>query len=375
MTHATPITHPIPWIRTIASELGNLNDIPLFGNAPSFDWDQFSMALSQSFGIAGLKVTPKGQKWCSDEEWGDGLGPNPIVSPIVITPLSTPLFLATSQKDREKLTHFFLGNQGNDCSFSSEVLQEGYYRFLILQALDSVQSLDLFKEMTLQLGEEATLPDGKFFCIDLFIHLEDKKCWSRLIIPATLKKNWVEYFSAFPSEYSPTPLSKKLELTIGIKAGSILLTQKEWKKIREGDFILLDQSNYEPFSHSGSVMLMLHSKPLFEAKMKQNKIQLTRYAFIQEDPMQESKKPEPHALEAAEEEAMAIKDLPLHVSVELSRVKMTLDQLMGLSPGNILELPVLPEENVSLVVNGQKVARGELIYLGEMLGVRIIEMG
>lgn len=375
MTHATPVTHPIPWIRTIKTELGSENDIPLFGNAPPFDWNGLSQILSHSFEMPGLTVTPKNQKWCSAEELGEGLGPNPIVSAIIITPLSTPLFFATSQADRKKLTAILLGNQEKNHSFSSEVLQEGYYRFLILQALDSIQSLDLFKEMTLQLGEENSLPAEKSFCIDVSLHLGDKKCWSRLIIPGALRKSWIEYFSAFPSEYYPTPLSKKLEVTIGVKAGSISLTQKEWKKVREGDFIKLDQASYAPFTQSGSVMLMLQSKPLFEAKMKQNKIQLTRYAFIQEDPMQESKKPEPHALEAAEDEAMAIKDLPLHVSVELSRIKMTLDQLMSLSPGNILELPVLPEENISLIVNGQKVGRGELIYLGEMLGVRILEMG
>lgn len=52
---------------------------------------------------------------------------------------------------------------------------------------------------------------------------------------------------------------------------------------------------------------------------------------------------------------------------------MTVDQLMGLSPGNFLELPVHPEQTVILSVNGQQIARGELVHLGEALGVRILE--
>jgi flagellar motor switch protein FliN/FliY len=53
---------------------------------------------------------------------------------------------------------------------------------------------------------------------------------------------------------------------------------------------------------------------------------------------------------------------------------MTVDHLMKLSPGNFLELPIHPEQGVNLTVNGQKIGRGELVYLGEQLGIRILEL-
>jgi flagellar motor switch/type III secretory pathway protein FliN len=53
---------------------------------------------------------------------------------------------------------------------------------------------------------------------------------------------------------------------------------------------------------------------------------------------------------------------------------MTLDQLMNLTPGNTLEIPIHPDQGVSLTVNGQKVGRAELVYLGEQLGLRILEI-
>ncbi len=80
-------------------------------------------------------------------------------------------------------------------------------------------------------------------------------------------------------------------------------------------------------------------------------------------------------LPSAEEESVTIKDVPLSVSVELARLKITLDQLMHLNPGNMLTLPVHPDQGVVLTVNGKKVGRAELLYLGESLGIRILEIG
>jgi flagellar motor switch protein FliN/FliY len=61
--------------------------------------------------------------------------------------------------------------------------------------------------------------------------------------------------------------------------------------------------------------------------------------------------------------------------VELARLKITLDKLMSLNPGNLLELPIHPDQGVTLTIHGQKVGKGELVYLGEVLGVRILEIG
>ena len=53
---------------------------------------------------------------------------------------------------------------------------------------------------------------------------------------------------------------------------------------------------------------------------------------------------------------------------------MTLDKLMHLTPGNTLELPVHPDQGVNLTINGQIIGKAELLYLGEELGIRILEI-
>ncbi|MFA6914794.1 MAG: type III secretion system cytoplasmic ring protein SctQ [Parachlamydiales bacterium] len=71
----------------------------------------------------------------------------------------------------------------------------------------------------------------------------------------------------------------------------------------------------------------------------------------------------------------SLKDIPMHVVVEVGRFQMTVEKMMELQPGNMLNLNVSPEDGVDLVVNGRRIGRGELLKFGETLGVRITEVG
>ncbi|CAN7379554.1 type III secretion system cytoplasmic ring protein SctQ [Trinickia sp. LjRoot230] len=67
-------------------------------------------------------------------------------------------------------------------------------------------------------------------------------------------------------------------------------------------------------------------------------------------------------------------ELPVHLEVET--VHLTLGQISTLSAGYVMELPVpLAESRVRLVAYGQTIGHGELVAVGEHLGLRIIQMG
>lgn len=71
---------------------------------------------------------------------------------------------------------------------------------------------------------------------------------------------------------------------------------------------------------------------------------------------------------------LAIDDIPLPVIIEVGRIQMSIKKLLELQPGNMLELNIHPEAGIDLVVNGKRIARGELLRIGEALGIRIIEL-
>ena len=67
-------------------------------------------------------------------------------------------------------------------------------------------------------------------------------------------------------------------------------------------------------------------------------------------------------------------DVPLQIAVELARVPITAQQVVGMRAGQVLELNRGPGEPVELSVNGKVVARGELVEVEGQLGVRIITL-
>ena len=84
-----------------------------------------------------------------------------------------------------------------------------------------------------------------------------------------------------------------------------------------------------------------------------------------------------HDEAAAESQACAASSLDLLLDVEvplvveLGHTQMTIEELLSLHPGAILELDKLASEPVDLLVRGHIVAHGEIIVVDDTFGVRI----
>ncbi len=67
-------------------------------------------------------------------------------------------------------------------------------------------------------------------------------------------------------------------------------------------------------------------------------------------------------------------DIPLNVSVELGRTKLSLKEIIELGVGSLIELDKLTGEPVDVYVNNKLIARGEVVVIDENFGVRITEI-
>lgn len=67
-------------------------------------------------------------------------------------------------------------------------------------------------------------------------------------------------------------------------------------------------------------------------------------------------------------------DIPLKVTVELGRTKQTVEEILDLSPGSIVELDKLAGEPVDVLVNNKLIAKGEVVVIDENFGVRITDI-
>jgi flagellar motor switch protein FliN/FliY len=67
-------------------------------------------------------------------------------------------------------------------------------------------------------------------------------------------------------------------------------------------------------------------------------------------------------------------DVPLEVNVELGRTRMTIQDLLQLGPGSVVELDKVAGEALDILVNGRLVARGEAVVVNDKFGVRITDI-
>lgn len=67
-------------------------------------------------------------------------------------------------------------------------------------------------------------------------------------------------------------------------------------------------------------------------------------------------------------------DVTLPVSVELGKTKMTIKEVLSMSPGTVIELDRAAGETVDVLVSGKVIGKGEVVVVEEKFGVRISEL-
>jgi flagellar motor switch protein FliN/FliY len=67
-------------------------------------------------------------------------------------------------------------------------------------------------------------------------------------------------------------------------------------------------------------------------------------------------------------------NVEMSVTAELGRTRMTVRELLSLSPGSVVELDRAAGSPVDVLVNGTLVARGEVVVIDEEFGIRISEI-
>ncbi len=80
--------------------------------------------------------------------------------------------------------------------------------------------------------------------------------------------------------------------------------------------------------------------------------------------------------ESAEPEANldVILDIPVTISMEIGRTKISIRNLLQLNQGSVVELDRLAGEPMDVLVNGTLVAHGEVVVVNEKFGIRLTDV-
>lgn len=389
---------PLHWVKEIHSALIEAKQIPMYGFTPAFPWEEFSQKIAPLFQTSELKILPRTTQFSSGSAMTAGFGAGFIAIALDLTPLSGQAFWIMGREDIAKLTALAL-TSANGKGFSSPKFQEGFYYFLTTKALQAINELNAFGDLSPKIGKTAVLPQEECFCIDIEFQHPKHPLWGRLLCSTTFFQDFKVHFSTQEPAPLTSAFAKQIDVSLALEIGHTVLSLSEWKRVSVGDFILLDRCTFDPSTHKGTTLLTLEKSPILRARIKENSLKIVDYAFYREEessmnskipeetfdpeespPEEEAGADENHLWSSSEhvekmsEKIISASEIPLTLTVEVARVNINLDKLLQLSLGNVLELPVKPEQGVDLTIGGKRVAKAELIKLGEMLGVKILQM-
>lgn len=67
-------------------------------------------------------------------------------------------------------------------------------------------------------------------------------------------------------------------------------------------------------------------------------------------------------------------DIPVQLSVELGRTRVSIKHILQLGQGSVVELDALAGEPMDVLVNGYLIAQGEVVVVNEKFGIRLTDV-
>jgi flagellar motor switch protein FliN len=69
-----------------------------------------------------------------------------------------------------------------------------------------------------------------------------------------------------------------------------------------------------------------------------------------------------------------ILDVAVTLALEVGRARLSVRELLQLTPGAVVELDRLAGEPLDVLVNGVRIARGEVVVVNEKFGIRLTDV-
>ena len=69
-----------------------------------------------------------------------------------------------------------------------------------------------------------------------------------------------------------------------------------------------------------------------------------------------------------------ILNIPVELSMEVGRTRISIQKLLSMNEGSIIELTRLAGEPLDVLVNGTLIARGEVVVVDEKFGIKLVDI-
>jgi flagellar motor switch protein FliN/FliY len=407
---------------TLSKSLFELDQIPLLP-LPPFPSEALAKRLCELFSLKNVEFSAQTFEWISQEALTKGIGSPLHVFEFTIPSIEGSFYFLISKQDILDSVSLLLSQEGNGQISQDSPFHEGFAPFVVYQALSALREVEYPPGLSIQSHLEGALCEEPALCSVVTISLNQKSFQGKLVLSQTFQKSLQKYFlQARQSGELDENRLKELDVIVHLEAGRTKLPLQQWKKIQTGDFLILDESSIDGESKKGRVLLTVDEIPFFRGKIKDGDLKILEHPLAyqqgsvmkedisnfdedhdfdeeeeeeyQEEELEEEQEGDEEDLEEEEEQFLEEEpaktekvslvkekkkpskpqDIELPIVIEAGRIQMSIKAFMDLAPGNVLELDLHPERGVDLVVHGKIIGRGELLQIGETLGVRILQL-
>jgi type III secretion protein Q len=168
-------------------------------------------------------------------------------------------------------------------------------------------------------------------------------------------------------------------LPLGVRIASRRCATRTLATLGPGDVLLgWGQHAYRPDTDAGTVRLTCGNRRrphlTVHAQYKEGTVTILDVPALADDDTIAANETT-HDSTPANADGVAVQALEVPVHLELAVMSLPLAELAALAPGHVLQLPVLLRDaTVRLVCHGQTLGQGQLVAVGEHLGLQISAM-
>ncbi|MBF5050674.1 Uncharacterized protein CLAVI_000289 [Candidatus Clavichlamydia salmonicola] len=387
MSTTTNTEKPLSWIKKVNEELFSLKNNSL--QWPPFPWKEFEHRMKALFRLDSAEFDYREMGMANASQALAGLPSNALIFSINIQPVNDDVFFIIGENEAKGLMAALLGGNQTAAFFLEQDALFSFMYYLAAECLRMTESLK-WMPIALRVSDQIVhkLPplSDKNLMSEVAWILPNGTFFGRLIIPFTVYMDCVKKVEVPVRVMDIREADPLLVLDLAVEVGFSSLSSVEWMSVKTGDFIVLDGCFFDPDEKEGGAFLALNEgKPLFSGRFMDDGVnfKITGYLNQEVNMYNEDDEDEvivgkgaPSQLSAADQQqrSQGLKQFPCRLTIEVGRIKMTLEEIMKLTPGSLIPLGTSPERGVDLVVNGTKVGQGELISLGDMLGVRVLKL-
>ncbi|HFG1959758.1 flagellar motor switch protein FliN [Vibrio cholerae] len=91
-------------------------------------------------------------------------------------------------------------------------------------------------------------------------------------------------------------------------------------------------------------------------------------------PLEELKNTAPPITDDERRKLDTIMDIPVTISMEVGRSKISIRNLLQLNQGSVVELDRIAGESLDVMVNGMLIAHGEVVVVNDKFGIRLTDV-